>query len=93
MYKVTKKWLLVLLILFLATHFADAQCAMCRATVDSNLSEGRGVIGTGINFGILYLLSVPYLLVAGLFIVYRIQAKKELSKRLALEGRIKQIFK
>ncbi|MEY3421502.1 MAG: hypothetical protein RIR48_1794, partial [Bacteroidota bacterium] len=54
----------IILFLFFGTLMdVAAQCAMCRATVGSNLSEGRGVIGTGINFGILYLLSMPYLLV------------------------------
>ncbi len=69
-----------------------AQCAMCRATVDSNLSEGRGVIGTGLNFGIMYLFVMPYLLVAGLIFMYFRVGKKELAKRLSLEKRIKQIY-
>lgn len=69
-----------------------AQCAMCRATVDSNLSEGRGVIGTGLNFGIIYLFMMPYLLVGGLIFLYFYVGKKELAKRLNIERRIKELY-
>lgn len=53
-----------------------AQCAMCRATVGSNLSEGRNTIGTGLNLGILYLLIMPYLIV-GLGVFFYIRAAKK----------------
>lgn len=85
--------LLITTFFFLANiSLSLAQCAMCRATVDSNLSEGRGVIGTGLNFGIIYLFVMPYLLVAGLIFMYFRVGKKELAKRLSLEKRMKQIF-
>lgn len=38
-----------------------AQCAMCRATVENNVSNGDIGIGAGLNFGILYLFVTPYL--------------------------------
>jgi hypothetical protein len=90
-----KKVIFFLILLSILSFSQDSfsQCAMCRATVGSNLSEGRGVIGTGINFGILYLLSVPYLLIAGLIFMWYRTGKKELSERLALEKRLKEIFK
>lgn len=72
---------LIALVVLFTSNSTLAQCAMCRATVGSNLSEGRGVIGTGINFGIVYLLSMPYLLVAGLFLVWYRKGKKELLNR------------
>lgn len=40
-----------------------AQCAMCRTTVESTVSNGRSNIATGLNTGILYLLAAPYLIV------------------------------
>ncbi len=40
---------------------AEAQCAMCRATNQSALQEGGGL---GINQGIMYLMGIPYLLLA-----------------------------
>ena len=42
---------------------APAQCAMCRSTLENNYSSGNPGIGAGINTGILYLLSMPYLAV------------------------------
>lgn len=45
-----------------------AQCAMCKTTATSDL-EGGGTIGTGLNSGIFYLMSIPYiiLMVGGYF--------------------------
>lgn len=45
-----------------------AQCPMCRASAETNLQEG-GTEARGLNAGILYLLSAPYLL-AGLLGYY-----------------------
>ena len=46
-----------------------AQCAMCSAVLENNLSNGRVGIAAGINFGIMYLFAAPYLavLVIGFF--------------------------
>lgn len=41
---------------------ALAQCAMCRATVENNVSYGETSVGAGLNTGILYLLAMPYLI-------------------------------
>lgn len=62
-----------------------AQCAMCRASVGSNLSEGRGVIGTGINDGILYLLVITYLSIPTLIFIWFRSAKKEMNMKLKLQ--------
>ena len=45
-----------------------AQCAMCKASVESDLKNG-GSIGTGLNTGILYLMAIPYiiLMIGGYF--------------------------
>jgi hypothetical protein len=42
---------------------AVAQCAMCRTQLENNVSNGEIGIAAGINLGILYLLSMPYLAV------------------------------
>ena len=84
-------YLSVLFLLIISVE-SFGQCAMCRATVESNLSEGRGVIGTGLNFGILYLLSAPYLLVAGLIFLWFRIGKKELKERQALDKRLSEIY-
>jgi hypothetical protein len=41
---------------------ADAQCAMCRATLESNLANG-GSAGKGMNRGIFLILGLPYIMV------------------------------
>lgn len=41
-----------------------AQCAMCRASVENNISEGSAGLSAGLNTGILYLFITPYLMVA-----------------------------
>ena len=40
----------------------NAQCPMCRMSVESNYKNG-GTAGKGLNIGILYMLAMPYLLV------------------------------
>nr|WP_321230651.1 hypothetical protein [uncultured Psychroserpens sp.] len=46
----------------------NAQCAMCRAVLESE--EGQST-AQGVNDGIMYLMAIPYLLVAGIgFMVY-----------------------
>lgn len=66
----SKQTLFVIFIIVFAFPFnADAQCAMCRAVLES---ESTGKAAEGINNGIVYLMAVPYILVAGLFyFIYR----------------------
>lgn len=53
----------------------NAQCAMCRAALES---EGDIAKGEAVNDGIVYLMAIPYILVAIIgFIVYRMFAKKK----------------
>ena len=50
--------------LFLVPQCIEAQCAMCRAVLES---EGNTSSAEGINNGIVYLMAIPYLLIAGVF--------------------------
>ena len=52
----------VFLSAFIFTKKISAQCAMCKAVVESNLKEG-GSAGAGLNEGILYLMAIPYLVI------------------------------
>ncbi len=65
-----------------------AQCAMCRATLENNVSNGNPGIAAGINFGIMYLFFAPYLAVGAVaFFWYkttRSNARKELERRTLL---------
>ncbi|MDF4221300.1 hypothetical protein PXC01_06860 [Maribacter sp. M208] len=62
-------FLLIVVSLLLIPIDVEAQCAMCRAVLES---ESSGKAAEGINNGIVYLMAVPYVLVAGLFyFIYR----------------------
>ncbi|PHR70446.1 MAG: hypothetical protein COA67_08330 [Lutibacter sp.] len=51
-----------------------AQCAMCKAVVESGDAE----LAQGLNNGIVYLMAFPYLLIGGLFyFIYRYKTKKK----------------
>jgi CHASE3 domain sensor protein len=63
MSKSFKIFLFGILFFCLSTVESFAQCAMCRTTIESTVSNGRSNIATGINTGILYLLAAPYLIV------------------------------
>ena len=57
------------LVLIFYTSAANAQCAMCRAVLESN---GENTLAEGINDGIVYLMAIPYLVVGVLFyFIYR----------------------
>lgn len=53
----------VLFLAFVLLSFdLSAQCAMCKGAAETNLKQGGGD-PQGLNNGILYMLSMPYLLV------------------------------
>ncbi|MCF1421629.1 MULTISPECIES: hypothetical protein [Mangrovimonas] len=55
-------WLFLILVIFFSLS-TEAQCAMCRAVLENE--EGQNA-AEGINDGIVYLMIIPYLLIAGL---------------------------
>jgi len=64
---------LYLFFLILISHtYSSAQCAMCRIVAESS-REGGASIADGLNSGILYLMSMPYLLllIAGIFFYFK----------------------
>lgn len=56
---------LVIVLLAAGWDTLQAQCPMCKMSAESNLKNG-GTAGRGLNTGILYMLFVPYLLVASI---------------------------
>jgi hypothetical protein len=69
---------MLVVLLAVALSDAGAQCAMCRATLENNVSNGDIGIAAGINTGILYLFCAPYLAVAVLaYLWYRTSKKNE----------------
>lgn len=74
--KILLSILCVIAVVFVS-DFTFAQCAMCQATIESNLKSG-GTTGSGLNNGIMYLLAAPYLVVVGVgFLWYKKYRKKE----------------
>ena len=74
-----KKYSVLLILIFLVVLPLDAQCAMCRAVLESeeNLSQAKGV-----NNGIVYLMAIPYILVALTgFYIYKMYNKKDAVKK------------
>jgi len=81
MYK--KIMLTILPILFAVLVFTNvsevqAQCPMCKASVESNLARGE-TKGAGLNKGILFLLIAPY--AAASVIAYMYYKNNKLRKR------------
>lgn len=61
---------LILVVLFVCySAFAKAQCAMCRAVIESS---GDNATAEGLNNGITYLMAFPYIIVGGIiYMIYR----------------------
>lgn len=63
-----------MVLFFLFSLESQAQCAMCRAVLES---EEGGVKAEAINDGIVYLMALPYILVALVgYAIYKIKTKK-----------------
>ena len=64
----------IILFSFLFGEAAQAQCAMCRAVLESQETTAAA---EGINNGIVYLMLFPYLLVGGVgYVVYKMRRAK-----------------
>jgi hypothetical protein len=65
---------LIYVVFILVFKISSAQCAMCRAVVES----GSAKQAEGLNSGILYLMVFPYLLVGVLvfFLIKRVRKNK-----------------
>ncbi|CAM3538488.1 hypothetical protein [Flavobacterium saliperosum] len=72
-------WIFIIGFLLLSSS-VEAQCAMCRAALES---EESGVQAGAVNDGIVYLMAIPYILVAAIgYAIYRLKygKKKEENK-------------
>lgn len=64
-----RRFLFIIFFTLLVPQVTAAQCAMCRAVLES---EGNASVAEGVNDGIVYLMAIPYILVGGLFYyIYR----------------------
>lgn len=72
-----KKIILSIVTLLISATNILAQCAMCRATVGNNISDGASAIGAGLNNGILYLMVMPYIIIASIIFLWYRKSSKE----------------
>ena len=64
-----KHCIIPITIILLCINLVDAQCAMCRAVLESEVDQSAA---EGINNGIIYLMAIPYILVGGIaYFIYR----------------------
>lgn len=71
----SKSRILFVICFFVFGFSSSAQCAMCRAALTS---EGNTAKAQAVNDGIVYLMVIPYLLVAGIaYYIYRMWKNKK----------------
>lgn len=77
-----KKTVLIVFCILISASiiYLDAQCPMCRVAAESNLKNG-GTEGKGLNTGILYMLSLPYLLICTIGFLWYKRNRKEQDGR------------
>ncbi len=81
--KIKNFFIIILTILiFIINNESFSQCAMCKVVVESNIKNGMDY-GKGLNSGILYLMSIPYIIVL-LFVsyFYRNKIKKFIKNKI-----------
>ncbi len=70
----------ILGLFFLTSLSAQAQCAMCKAVAESS-TEAGSTVATGLNGGIIYLMSFPYLIMAVVgYAIYRHRKQQTQTK-------------
>ena len=63
---------------------AVAQCAMCRTTIENNVSAGDTSLASGLNLGIMYLFFAPYVIVGVIAFFWYRNSRKEHGKKIRL---------
>ena len=72
--------ILTLAILAFTQVSGFAQCAMCRGSVESQVSAGDTSVASNLNFGILYLFFTPYLIAGVIGILWYRASKRNVRK-------------
>ena len=71
MMKIKSYYILILFLLMAAS--TEAQCAMCRAVLESGEDQE---VAKGINNGIIYLMIIPYVLIGAVgYFIYKTKKK------------------
>lgn len=69
-----------LLFLVASVQISLAQCAMCRGSVESSISDGDVTMAANLNLGILYLFFTPYI-VLGVLAFFWYRASKRNARK------------
>lgn len=64
------------LLAFANVPAANAQCAMCTISADQGVKNGN-TQSKGLNTGVIYLLAIPYLMIAGLGTLWYVKYRKK----------------
>ena len=83
------KTLATILFTVLSVGSAVAQCAMCRTTIENNVSAGDTSLASGLNLGIMYLFIAPYLVIGTIAFFWYRNSRKEHGKKIRLVRHIK----
>lgn len=70
-------WIVAWVALAFFASDLSAQCVMCKAVAEDSAADGS--LGRGLNSGILYLMAIPYLLMA-FFAWFVFRKRKEAGK-------------
>lgn len=62
--------LLVIVLTLMPNTEAYSQCAMCKAVAEDGMSDANSGSTAGLNNGILYIMLIPYILLATLAFVF-----------------------
>ena len=80
------KRFIYILLFIITTVFAqhtpvEAQCAMCTISAEQGVKNGNSQ-SKGLNTGVLYLMSIPYLLIGGLGALWYFKFRKKTTPSL-----------
>lgn len=70
-----------------AIQASVAQCAMCRGSVESGISDGGTSMASNLNLGILYLFFTPYV-VLGILAFFWYRAGKRNAQKIQNTGHL-----
>ncbi|MBX9852636.1 MAG: hypothetical protein K2X86_12895 [Cytophagaceae bacterium] len=81
------------LVIILFPEIASAQCAMCKATIEEQARDKSSDLAGGLNTGILYLMSFPYLIFGVIAYFWYKNSVKDSQKENFIKDIIRRRFK
>jgi hypothetical protein len=91
-YKILAIAFLILFFLVVFNENSLAQCAMCKGAISEKANDGESNFGQGLNNGILYLMSFPYIIFGTLAFFWYKESKKGDGKSNSLLQAFKRKF-